>query len=257
MHSKSIKSKKIIIADLDGTLAESKMPLGRDMGKIISSLLRYISFAVITGGSYTQLQKQFMPGMESSENDSGLYLLPTSGSEMYIFSNGLWKQAYSEKLTKEEKKRIIDALDMVISDGTYQRPDVVYGPIIEDRDTQITLSGVGQQAPSEAKQAWDPDSRKRLAIKAKLEEMIPEFEIRLGGKSSVDITRKGIDKAYGIKKITEVLGYKKEEMVFLGDAIFEGGNDYPVMQCGVESIKVNSVDETKAILRSFLSEFSE
>ena len=39
------------------------------------------------------------------------------------------------------------------------------GEVIEDRDTQITFSALGQDATPEDKYAWDPDNEKKLAIR--------------------------------------------------------------------------------------------
>ncbi len=253
MENVDISRKKIIVADLDGTLAESKIKVDREMGEIINSLLKHVDFAVISGGSYKQLLKQFVEGIELDRDAvSRLYILPTSGSEMYRFADGAWEAVYSEKLSGSEKKRIFDAFMTVEKEGLYVRPDKTYGVVIEDRDTQITLSGVGQDAPMEEKAMWDPDAKKRIRIKERLDTLLPEFEVRMGGKSSVDVTRKGIDKAYGIRKINERLGYGIEDMIFIGDALFEGGNDYPVKKCGVYCISVSSVTESKSILRGFL-----
>ncbi len=258
MDKSTISEKKIIVADLDGTLAESKAKVDKDMGSIINSLLGYMDFAVISGGSYKQLFKQFIGEIELDKSAAPrLYILPTSGSEMYRFSDGGWKTIYSEKLSASEKKRIFDAFRTVENEGLYIRPDRVYGEIVEDRDTQITMSGVGQEAPMGAKDAWDPDAKKRARIKARMDMLLPDFEVKLGGKSSIDVTRKGIDKAYGIKKINEHLGYGISEMVFLGDALFDGGNDYPVLKCGVDCIAVGSVSESKSVLRGFLDQLGK
>jgi hypothetical protein len=69
----------------------------------------------------------------------------------------------------------------------------VWGEPIEDRGSQITFSALGQQAPLEEKKRWDPDFTKRKKIKAVLENLIPEFSVHLGGTTSVDVTKPGID----------------------------------------------------------------
>jgi len=128
-----------------------------------------------------------------------------------------------------------------------------WGEVIEDRGSQITFSALGQHAPLDAKKAWDPDFEKRGKIKAVLDPLIPEFSVRLGGATSIDITRHGIDKAYGIKKLREILGIPIADMIFVGDAIFPGGNDYPAKQAGVTSIKVRDPDETKRVIETVIA----
>lgn len=71
----------------------------------------------------------------------------------------------------------------------------IWGERIEDRGSQITFSGLGQHAPLAAKAAWDPDFAKRKRLQAALGLALPGFAVRIGGSTSVDITRAGIDKA--------------------------------------------------------------
>jgi hydroxymethylpyrimidine pyrophosphatase-like HAD family hydrolase len=83
------------------------------------------------------------------------------------------------------------------------------------------------QAPLKEKETWDPDYTKRKKIKAILDTLIPEFSVRMGGATSIDVTKPGIDKGDGIRKPQDILGIAIQEMVFVGDALFPGGNDYP------------------------------
>ena len=128
-----------------------------------------------------------------------------------------------------------------------------WGDIIEDRGSQITFSGLGQEAPLEEKQKWDPDFSKRKSIKAVLDNLIPEFSVRLGGATSIDVTKHGIDKAYGIGKLRDVLGVAIKEMVFIGDAVFPGGNDYPAKEAGALSIEVKDPHETKRVIEAIIA----
>jgi phosphomannomutase len=133
------------------------------------------------------------------------------------------------------------------------QPKESWGPRIEDRGTQITYSALGQQAPLDAKEQWDPDFRKRQKIKALLDPMLPNFSVRLGGTTSIDVTRAGVDKGYGIRKLRDVLGIPIERMLFVGDAIFPGGNDYAAMQAGAPSIKVRDPEDTKRVIETIVA----
>jgi len=105
----------------------------------------------------------------------------------------------------------------------------------------------------EAKEKWDPDFAKRKKIKAILDTLIPKFSVRLGGATSIDVTKPGIDKAYGIKKLRDILGISLKEMIYVGDALFVGGNDYPAKQAGVVSIPVRGPSETKRVIEAILA----
>jgi len=82
--------------------------------------------------------------------------------------------------------------------------------------------------------------------------MIPEFSVNLGGATSVDVTKHGIDKKYGIHKLHHILDIKISEMIFIGDALFPGGNDYPAKEAGAFSIRVSDPNETKRVIEGII-----
>jgi hydroxymethylpyrimidine pyrophosphatase-like HAD family hydrolase len=114
---------------------------------------------------------------------------------------------------------------------------------------------LGQQAPLPEKVEWDPYYAKRKKMKGMLDKLLPEFSIRMGGATSIDVTKPGIDKAYGIQKLKEILKIEKEEMIFIGDALFPGGNDYPAEEAGVVSIPVNEPEQTKRVIQAIIACF--
>ena len=194
------------------------------MVALLNSLLEVTRVAVISGGDWPQFEKQVLSGAFETGKLANLFLLPTSGTKFYVH-RAAWEQLYAENLTDAEKDKIIAALDQA-SESSGATPRKVWGAIIEDRGTQITYSALGQEAPLEEKKGWDPDFAKRKKMQALLDDLIPEFSVRLGGTTSIDVTKPGIDKAYGIRKLREVLGIGIADMIFIGDAIFPGGNDF-------------------------------
>ena len=162
------------------------------------------------------------------------------------------EKLYAEDFTSEEKEKIISALKKAIEQSGL-KAEKVWGEVIEDRGSQITFSALGQQAPLEEKKKWDPDFTKRKKMKAILDPLIPEFSVQLGGSTSIDVTKPGIDKAYGIRKLRDILGIALEEMIFIGDALFPGGNDYPATEAGVVSIRVRDPDETKRVIEAIIA----
>jgi HAD superfamily hydrolase (TIGR01484 family) len=83
---------------------------------------------------------------------------------------------------------------------------------------------------------------------------LPEFEVRIGGTTSIDVTKKGIDKAFGVLRIIERLHIDKEDVVFVGDALFEGGNDYAVKSLGIRCIETSGPQETLKIIDTLRNE---
>lgn len=246
--------KKLIIFDLDGTLAESKSPITQSMSNALKKLLQMYSVAIISGGAFPQFEKQFLNNLSVPEDLLyKLYLFPTCATSFYRFHNKEWREVYSEKLSKEEKDKILNAFKLTFDKVGFVVPSkFLHGEIIEDRNTQITFSALGQLAPADLKKKWDPTHVKRLQMIEILQKELPDFEIRSGGSTSIDVTKRGIDKAYGIDKIKQYLKFDIDEMLFVGDAIFPGGNDYPVVSTGVECISTNDPDFTREIILELL-----
>jgi phosphomannomutase len=243
--------KKLIVFDLDGTLAPSKSSLAPETADLLRDLLRIIKVAVISGGAWAQFEKQLLTDLPHDSDLANLSLLPTCGTKFFQYDRK-WTELYSEDLSAEQRKKIIDSLDKAAGEAGY-RADKVWGDVIEDRGSQVTYSALGQQAPLEEKEKWDPDFAKRKKITAILETLIPEFSIRMGGATSIDVTKPGIDKAYGIGKLRDTLHISLNEMVYIGDALFPGGNDYPAEQAGVVSIPVKGPDDTNLVIETILA----
>jgi phosphomannomutase len=243
--------KKLIVFDLDGTLAESKAAIDKEMATRFAALLTVAKVAIISGGDWPQFEKQVLAHLPKGKKLQNLSILPTCGTKFYEYKSG-WKQLYAENFTPTQKEKIITSLNKAVGESGFKAKKT-WGETIEDRGSQITYSGLGQQAPLDEKKKWDPDFAKRDKIKKRLDKMIPEFAVNLGGATSVDITKHGIDKKYGIHKLRDVLGIKINEMIFIGDAIFPGGNDYPAKQAGAFSVRVSGPDETKRVIEGIIA----
>jgi len=243
--------KKLIVFDLDGTLAESKASIDAEMATLLNSLLGIVKVSIISGGAWSQFEKQVLAHLAYDERLKNLSLLPTCGTKFYKYGSK-WELLYSEDFTDAEKQKIIGSLKKAMESSDC-KVEKVWGEVIEDRGSQITFSGLGQQAPLDEKKKWDPDFTKRKRMKAVLDKLIPEFSVRLGGATSVDVTKHGIDKAYGIRKLRDVLGITISEMIFVGDAVFPGGNDYPAKEAGALSIEVKDPHETKRVIEAIIA----
>ncbi len=243
--------KKLIVFDLDGTLAESKSSLDTEMAALLHDLLGVVKVAIISGGDWPQFEKQLLSNLPHDGRLKNLSLLPTCGTKFFEYKSD-WKKLYSEDFTADEKKKIISSLKKAVAEAGF-KVEKVWGEAIEDRGSQITYSALGQQAPLKEKDKWDPDYTKRKKIKTILDPLIPGFSVRMGGATSIDVTKPGIDKAYGIGKLRDLLGISLAEMIFIGDALFPGGNDYPAEEVGVVSIPVRGPNETKPVTKTIIA----
>jgi HAD superfamily hydrolase (TIGR01484 family) len=248
--------KRTLIAfDLDDTLAVTKSPISDRMSELLSKLLETHEVCVITGGAFGQIEKQVVKRLEVSPLLlRKLHLMPTCGTRYYRYDEvtNIWVQQYAEDLSEEQKKKIIKTLEEGAKHlGIWESNPA--GEIIEDRGSQITFSALGQQASPEDKYAWDPDGKKKHALRDYVAERLDDLEIRVGGTTSVDITTIGIDKAYGMQKLVGILEISKDDILFMGDKLEEGGNDYPVKAMGIDSIAVEGWEQTALVIEGIIA----
>ncbi|WP_457268989.1 HAD-IIB family hydrolase [Pedobacter sp. UYEF25] len=243
--------KKLVVFDLDGTLAKSKSIITKEMVNTLTSLLDHAKVAIISGADWPQFKKQVLAKMLYARNLGNLSILPTCGTKFYSYQAS-WTKVYAEDFTRKQSEKIKKELTVAIEQSNINFGEL-WGEQIEDRGSQITFSALGQKAPLSAKKDWDPDFRKRKKIKAKLDKKLKDFDVNLGGSTSIDITKKGADKAYGIEKLKEKFNLQTSEIMFVGDALFAGGNDHPAKKTGVDCIQVRDPTETRAIVETIIA----
>lgn len=247
--------KKVIAFDLDDTLAISKGLITDEMGSALVDLLEKYDVCIISGGKYEQFKTQIVDRLEAPEHLlSKLHLMPTCGTRYYRYDEleHEWQLQYAEDLTEEQKKVIVHSLETRAKELGMWVKDT-YGPIIEDRLSQITYSALGQQAPPEEKYKWaDRFAEEKKVLREKVAQDLPGLEVRLGGSTSVDVTRIGIDKAYGMRKLMDAIDVSMDEILFLGDKLQEGGNDYPVKAMGIDTLEVKNYETTPYVVRGIL-----
>ena len=244
--------KQLVAFDLDGTLAESKQPLQEPMGEALADLLGVAHVAVISGGDWPQFQKQVASRLPARADLSKLWLMPTTGTKLYVHRDGEWQTVYAELFDDATKAKILKAFDESL-EATGFVPEKTWGERIEDRGSQITFSALGQEAPVAEKEHWDPKFEKRKVIQADLKQRLPGLSINMGGATSIDITQEGVDKAYGLNKLRDESGIPLDAMMFIGDAIFPGGNDYPAKELGLDTVRVRDPEETISVITAIVA----
>ncbi|SPT52544.1 HAD hydrolase, family IIB [Actinomyces bovis] len=244
------KPPRLVAFDLDDTLAPSKSAMPAPMAKALRALLDVVPVCVISGGQIGQFREQVIANLGADDAElSRLHLMPTCGTRYYTHqpasSDGAdgWELVYANNLSESQKQTARTAVEEQARRlGLWE--EETWGPVLEDRGSQITFSALGQQAPLEAKRAWDPTGEKKARLRDAVAALLPELEVRSGGSTSVDITLKGVDKAYGMRKLSEVTGIALDEMLFVGDRLDPEGNDYPVKALGVPCHAVTGWEET-------------
>lgn len=243
---------KLVAFDLDDTLAPSKSPLPDAMRDALLALLEKRPVAIISGGQFGQFESQVIRRLPESDLLDRLHLMPTNGTQFLTHAEGTWREVYSFELSEENRAECAAALEAEARALGFWEAKT-WGPQIEDRRSQVTFSALGQEAPVDAKKAWDPDGSKRELLRERVQAHLPDLDVHSGGSTSIDITKRGIDKAYGVRNLMEHLGLEASEILFVGDRLQPGGNDYPVIAVGVQTYAVESWEETVAYVEELIA----
>jgi len=250
-------SPSLVAFDLDDTLAPSKGTIDPRIAALLNELLQSVDVAIISGGNEAQFRTQVVAQLADADPEAlaRLHLLPTCGTRYLRHDGSDFVAVYAHDLSDEEKSAALTALrEEAERLGLWETEP--WGEILEDRGSQITFSALGQQAPRDAKHAWDPTGAKRGALRDAVAARLPGLEVRSGGSTSIDITRAGIDKAFGMRQLATHTDIELTAMLFYGDRLDEGGNDYPVLALGVPSVAVEGWEDTAARLEALLPTLS-
>ena len=250
-EEKDISKKKVFIFDVDGTLTESKANITPKMASLVCALLAMRKVALLGGGNYKQLRLQCadkLPCLQGKPSVQNLLLSPVSGGALYTYTNNDWQNLYNLSFTTDESHEILQALKKSLADINYIYPETLYGEMIEDRGAQITFSALGQEASVDKKREWNKAEDVRPQIREALRKYIPNLSIRIGGTTSVDISK--VDKAYGVEQIIKHFQVPIQDALFIGDGLQEGGNDHDVLKTGIDAIQVADHKQTQTILIS-------
>jgi HAD superfamily hydrolase (TIGR01484 family) len=253
-------STRLVAFDLDDTLAASKTAIDARMASLLERLLGAVEVCVISGGQWGQFESQLVANLHPADPSAlgRLHLMPTCGTQYYRYvgdspHESSWVQQYAENLDDDEKQAALAAVESEAQRLGFWEAET-WGPILEDRGSQITFSALGQAAPVDAKKAWDPTGEKKNALRQAVQDLLPQLEVRSGGSTSIDITRMGIDKAYGMTRLAELTEIPIDDMLFVGDRLDPTGNDFPVKALGVPTHAVTGPDDTAEFIEQFLAE---
>ncbi|MDD6373574.1 MAG: HAD-IIB family hydrolase [Bifidobacteriaceae bacterium] len=236
---------KAVAFDLDGTLARSKRPMKQPIADEFANLTHLMPVAVVSGGRWSLVDSQVVQMVQDRSDRSNLHLMPTSGTRYIRWdaAKGEWQKVFEHDLTKDERDAAFASLERRAKElGSWE--EHTWGERIDDRGSQITYSALGQEAPVEAKEAWDPTGAKRKALAEACQKDLPSLTVKAGGSTSVDISLKGIDKAYAVRELCKILGIDVSQLCYIGDRMGPEGNDYPAVQAGTASIHVDGPEDT-------------
>ncbi len=243
---------RVLACDIDGTLAYSDTEISGEMLEAISKLQEKYIFVTIGNSNFNRLYWQFIKKYsEVVGND--MYFFPLGGLEGYMINKDGLIKIYSNDFSLEEKYELINVLSDLIREEnivpeTYDQ--------IEDRGSMICLAPIGNKAKKESKKSYDVDKKKRIRLIEILKEKLGDekYDFKIGGTTHIDITKKGFTKAYGVRRIKEILNCEFDEILFFGDDLQEGGNDFPVKEHLKNLVEVDNPEETLEKFREIIFE---
>ena len=249
------KLPRAVIFDLDDTLSPARTVLESGMAERLAKLSKATSVAVMSGAGYTRVHEQFVSNLSPATQKDSLFLFPANAGQCYQFKDGAWRTTYDLSLPPGEKRKIINAIEETVSAFPEFKDIEARGQRIFDFDAQISFVAPGFDTPREEKKAWDPDKKKRERFRAELRKKLPEYQIYIGGTTSLDIIKTGVDKAYGVRWLARQLGCAPSDMLFVGDGLYEGGNDSVVIPTGIETRQVAGPTTTAEVIDELLEKF--
>lgn len=276
--------KKVLSFDIDQTLNIAKTPINDEVAELLIECLDHFEICPISGQKFDQFLVQIVNPMlkqgVTTTQLTHLHLFVAQGTQYYRYNGGKtygkgpvtvtvekdepydegkWEQVYNFPLTEAEVTKISEALEKAAKELGYWEADKLAegDKIIENRLSQVTFSALGQKAGTEEKYAWDPDTKKRKQIVEKAKAYAPEFDFEIGGTTSINAIKPGMNKEFGMRKLLKELDVDKDEILYFGDMTQPGGNDYPVVRMGIDTITVRSHEDTAYALRGILGVVSE
>ena len=139
---------------------------------------------MITGGKYALLKSQVVERLTGQANRSHLHLMPTSGTRYYRWGGSDWAPVFAHDLSADDRAKAYESLERNAREQGIWLTHV-WGERIEDRGSQITFSALGQLAPIEAKEAWDPTNEKKNRLARAVAADLPHLEVRPGAPAAL------------------------------------------------------------------------
>lgn len=242
-----------VIFDMDGTLTESFVPPAQSVLDDLVKLAHRIPIAIMSGASFERIQRDVLERMHGSET-TRLYVFSDGGAQSHMWQSGAWRERYNYALASQDRQIITDAIKEAAAECDLFAGEHDTSRIL-DRETSVAWTAVKGNATPHEKREWDKNGEKLPKLLAAIRKRLPDFEVVIGGKVTIDVTRKGITKAFGVEWLAKDLSLEPKNMLFIGDGFMEGGNDAIVIPTGIDTTETSGPEETLEIIEGLLEKF--
>ncbi|MBI5470113.1 HAD-IIB family hydrolase [Candidatus Kaiserbacteria bacterium] len=246
---------RALLFDLDDTLAESfELPTPEIIERVMR-MLDQVPVAIITGRDFPWMERSFLPALTLAPHVDRFFLFPEGAAQCLQWNGTTWKDWYAKSITPEERERIRKAVETSVRETNVLDGLAISGAQFVQKRAMVAFAALGVEVPGNLKYSWDPDNARRRALRDAIAAKLPEFDVLMGGATSIDVTEKGINKSYGVRWLSEHLRIPASEMLYIGDALFPGGNDEVVKQTGIQTQATKGPSETAVIIDSLLAQY--
>jgi phosphomannomutase len=243
---------KAALFDLDETLAESFKPPLPGMIECLKKLLDLIPVGVITGRTFSWVEPDFLPLMTDSPHIDRFFAFPESSAQCLQWDGSAWKPLYAFVIAEKERARIRAAIEESVAETNILEGLPRFGERFLEKSGMVSFACLGYQVPADMKYSWDPDNKRRKILQAAIAEKLPDLEVSMGGATTIDVTEKGQDKTHGVRWLSEHLHVPIPDMLYVGDALYEGGNDFVVIETGIQTKQTSGPEETLRMIDELL-----
>ncbi len=250
--SNGMKKYKHIFFDVDGTLTRSRSPMKKTMERILRSLIKSGRDVIaVSGADLTQMRKQ-VGGLNLYWKHNVYFLAQNGNYAQDKSTRVLW----SNILSPESKSDINNHINTIRVNLTNIFESADESDLIQDRGSQISLSLLGHHAELERKEGFDPDGSRRREILQRFPLISDRVEVRIGGTTCLDYFEKGKNKGFNVKQMIEEMKWNPGDCVYVGDALFEGGNDETVKGI-IDTHPVKSPEDTVSFIKNQMVQSQE
>lgn len=235
--------KKYIFFDLDNTLTRSRTPVTPSMAKLLVQLAKGHEVFVVSGANAKQIALQLGPKLK------GKYWSMGQNGNACFRPNG--ELVWENKMNWLEKYEVFAYAHKIFSAKLFPHKDKY--DLLEDRGCQISYSFIGHHEDVSQKEKFDPDHKKRAMVLKKFPFKSKTVEVKIAGTTCFDFFIKGSNKGSNIKMLYETMGWKKDECLYVGDALFKGGNDESVIGI-IPTKEVRNPLDTEEVIKSIITE---
>jgi len=227
--------RKIVLFDMDGTLTPARKQIEPDMIRALKFLEKEYEIGIVTGSDFEYVRQQIKPALDiGGIRLSTLHIFPCNGTKYYKWENNKFECQYSADMISEVGEENYQYLLQTLFSGQLLislRHNLPYtGTFFHYRGSMLNWCPIGRSAKDREREAWvaaDNESKIRTKyldfIKEAIDKKKMKLQVALGGATSFDIFPEGWDKTYVLKHLEAF-----KEIIFIGDACEEGGNDHEI-----------------------------